>query len=96
MWHAARLLALEEGHASFAMDPVTLESCSAWRYDGALEGPVTAHPTIDPEREEMLLFGYMTGGPFSPDVTYTVHRIPSATQYGAETILLLERRTERR
>jgi hypothetical protein len=29
---------------------------------------------------------------FPPDVTYTVERISSATQYGCETILLLERR----
>jgi hypothetical protein len=33
---------------------------------------------------------------FPPDVTYTMHRIPSATQYGAETILLLERPARRR
>jgi hypothetical protein len=33
---------------------------------------------------------------FPPDVTYAVHRIPSATQYGGETILLLERLPERR
>jgi len=33
---------------------------------------------------------------FPPDVTYTVHRIPSATQYGGETILLLERPPGRR
>jgi hypothetical protein len=32
---------------------------------------------------------------FLPDVAYAVHRLPSATQYGVETILLLERRTER-
>ena len=32
---------------------------------------------------------------FPPDVTYTKHRIPSATQYGAETILLLERPARR-
>jgi hypothetical protein len=32
---------------------------------------------------------------FPPDVTYTVHRIPSATQYGGETIILLERSLER-
>jgi hypothetical protein len=29
---------------------------------------------------------------FPPDVTYTVERISSGTQYGCETILLLERR----
>jgi hypothetical protein len=33
---------------------------------------------------------------FSPDVTYTLHQIPSATQYGGETILLLERPSGRR
>ena len=33
---------------------------------------------------------------FPPDVTYAVHRIPSATQYGGETILLLERPPESR
>src|SRR5919106_325435 len=32
---------------------------------------------------------------FPPDVTYAVHRISSATQYGGETILFLERRPER-
>ena len=32
---------------------------------------------------------------FPPDVMYAVHRIPSATQYGGETILLLERPPER-
>jgi hypothetical protein len=35
-------------------------------------------------------------GRFPPDVTYAVHRIPSATQYGEETILLLERLPGRR
>ena len=29
---------------------------------------------------------------FPPDVTYTVKRISSGSQYGCETILLLERR----
>jgi len=32
---------------------------------------------------------------FPPDVTYAVHRIPSATQYGEETLFLLERPPER-
>jgi hypothetical protein len=32
---------------------------------------------------------------FPPDVTYTVQRILSATQYGCETILLLERHPKR-
>jgi hypothetical protein len=62
-----------------------------------------------PEREvtEVIAFWPEVGVPdiafrladltnrFPPDVTYTVHRIPSATQYGGETILLLDRSPER-
>jgi hypothetical protein len=33
---------------------------------------------------------------FPPDVTFTVQRISSATQYGCETILLLEKGGQRR
>lgn len=72
VWHADRLLALEEGHAPFELDPVTLESKGYWTFDDALQGPMTAHPKIDPETGEMLFFGYMAGGPFSPQVRYNV------------------------
>jgi hypothetical protein len=33
---------------------------------------------------------------FPPDVTFTVQRISSATQYGCETILLIEKEGQRR
>lgn len=72
VWHGGRLLALEEGHAPFELDPVTLESRGPWTFDDVLEGPMTAHPKIDPLTGEMLFFGYMAGGPFSPDVRYNV------------------------
>ncbi len=39
LWHAGRLLALEEGHAPFAMDPATLDSLG---YAGEYRGRVTA------------------------------------------------------
>ena len=39
-----------------------------WRYDG----PMTAHPKIDPEIGEMLFFGYNATGPFSTGMTYQV------------------------
>ena len=70
VWHGGRLLALEEGHAPFEIDPRTLESIGAWRFDDRLEGPMTAHPKIDPNTGEMLFFGYMASGMFSPDVSY--------------------------
>jgi carotenoid cleavage dioxygenase len=72
VWHGGRLLALEEGHAPFELDPVTLESLGEWRFDDALEGPMTAHPKLDPETGEMLFFGYMAAGPFTPDIRYNV------------------------
>jgi carotenoid cleavage dioxygenase len=70
VWHGNRLLALEEGHAPFEIDPETLESRGPWRFDGALEGPMTAHPKMDPQTGEMLFFGYMVNGPFSAGMSY--------------------------
>lgn len=70
VWHGGRLLALEEGHAPFEVDPATLESLGSWRFADQLDGPMTAHPKIDPKTGEMLFFGYMAGGMFSLDVSY--------------------------
>ncbi len=70
VWHGGKLLALEEGHPPFEVDPGTLASKGSWRYDGQLEGPMTAHPKIDPKTGEMLFFGYMVSGPFSAGMSY--------------------------
>jgi carotenoid cleavage dioxygenase len=72
VWHGDRLLALEEGHAPWEVDPVTLESRGYWRFDDRLEGPMTAHPKLDPITGEMLFFGYSARGPFSADMSYHV------------------------
>jgi carotenoid cleavage dioxygenase len=58
VWHAGRLLALEEGHAPFEIDPVTLESIG---YVDDYRGKVTAHPKLDPETGEMVWFAYSAG-----------------------------------
>ena len=42
VWHGDKLLALEEGHAPFVVDPDTLESVGTWRFDDKLDGPMTA------------------------------------------------------
>ena len=70
VWHGGKLLALEEGHAPFEMDPATLESLGSWSFDERLDGPMTAHPKIDPASGEMLGFGYMTDGMFTPAMRY--------------------------
>jgi carotenoid cleavage dioxygenase-like enzyme len=73
VWHAGRLLALEEGHNPFEMDPATLASRGYVDYAGPAMR-FTAHPKIDPETGEMVFFGYSAGGRsfFSDDVAYGV------------------------
>ena len=70
VWHGNKLLALEEGHAPFEIDPETLGSIGPWRFDDRLAGPMTAHPKIDPNTGEMLFFGYMADGMFSEAMSY--------------------------
>ena len=70
VWHAGKLMALEEGHKPFALNPLTLES------QGYLEpyrDRVTAHPKIDPDTGEMVWFGYSIGEmPFTATMSYGV------------------------
>ncbi len=66
VWHAGRLLALEEGHAPFEVDARTLASKGNHDFAGRLLGPMTAHPKLDATTGEMLFFGYATAGRFTP------------------------------
>lgn len=70
--HAGRLLALDEGSSPVEMNPATLETIGTSTFDGRYSGPMTAHPKIDDRTGEMLFFGYMAGGPGSPDISFTV------------------------
>jgi carotenoid cleavage dioxygenase len=63
---AGRLLALEEQHAPFAIDPDSLAPVGYETFGDALCGPVTAHPKVDPVTGEMVFFGYSARGRFSP------------------------------
>jgi carotenoid cleavage dioxygenase-like enzyme len=70
--HAGRLLALEEGHQPFEVDPRTLAPRGYIPYAGTANR-FTAHPKFDPETGEMVFFGYMTGeGFFTDNITYGV------------------------
>jgi len=72
VWHAGKLLALEEGHNPFELDPVTLRSRGYVDYTGRAMH-FTAHPKMDPETGEMVFFGYSAGaGFFGEDVAYGV------------------------
>ena len=71
LFHGGRLLALEEGNP-FELERGTLASIGPYDFGGALEGPMTAHPKIDPETGEMLFFGYNVGGMGHPTMSYQV------------------------
>jgi len=73
VWHAGKMLIMEEGHPPFQVDPVTLESIGSYNFDGKLNTAMTAHPKLDPVTGEMIFFAYMSSGPFESDVT--VHKV---------------------
>ncbi len=72
VWHGQRLLALEEAHAPFEVDPETLAARGSLDFGGKLKGPMTAHPKLDPDNGEMVFFGYSATGRFSPQVNLHV------------------------
>ena len=61
IYHANKLLALEEGHPPFELDPISLESKGSWDYKKKLNSAMTAHPKIDPKTGEMFGFSYGFG-----------------------------------
>jgi carotenoid cleavage dioxygenase-like enzyme len=69
VFHAGKLMALEEGHHPFEMDLKTLDSKG---YVRPYKGNVTAHPKIDPKTGEMVWFAYGVGAPLSAGMSYGV------------------------
>jgi carotenoid cleavage dioxygenase len=66
--HAGRLLALWEGGRPTVLTR-DLDTVGTDDFAGKLQGPMTAHPKIDPETGELLFFGY---SPFPPYLRYNV------------------------
>ena len=70
LWHAGRLLALEEAHMPFEVAAGTMDPKG---YAQQYQGKVTAHPKIDPKTGEMVWFGYGVGEmPLSAGMSYGV------------------------
>jgi carotenoid cleavage dioxygenase len=69
VWHGGKLLALEEAHAPFALDPASLMPKGYETWGDKLCGPFTAHPKIDPKTGEMVFFGYSAKGRFTKEVS---------------------------
>ncbi len=71
--HGGKLLALEEAHQPFAMDPISLDSVGYDSFGGKIGRGVTAHPKFDPLTGEMLYFCYFNADmPFQRSVSYGV------------------------
>jgi carotenoid cleavage dioxygenase len=62
--HADRTFALMEAAPPTQVDPATLETLGEHDFGGLLQGPMTAHPKLDPDTGEMLFFGYSPFPPF--------------------------------
>ena len=58
VWHAGRLLALDEIGRPWQLDPATLETIGRFDWDGRWSYPFTHHPKIDVRTGEMITFGY--------------------------------------
>lgn len=72
VWHANRLLALEELHEPFEVEPDTLDTVGSHSFDGALRNNMTAHPKLDPRTGEMFFFAYFADGMFSNTIAFYV------------------------
>jgi carotenoid cleavage dioxygenase-like enzyme len=70
IFHAGRLLALEEAHLPTEIEPGTLQRKGYCDYRGGISGPFTAHPKIDPVSGEMVFFGYGVAGRFTPTLSF--------------------------
>lgn len=82
--HAGRLMALEEGHLPIELDPRSLGTRGAQDFGGAIKGPFTAHPKVDPVTGELVFFGYSSGGPLVPRMTCgTLDRAGRVTRFEA-------------
>ena len=58
VWHGGRLLTLSEIGLPYEVSPTDLATVGTHDFGGALEGPMTAHPKIDPATGELVFFGY--------------------------------------
>jgi carotenoid cleavage dioxygenase-like enzyme len=70
VFHAGRLLALEEAHLPTEIDPGTLATRGYHDNGGRLRGAFTAHPKIDPITGELVFFSYNASGPFTPTLSF--------------------------
>jgi carotenoid cleavage dioxygenase-like enzyme len=74
VWHAGKLLALDEDGPPVEVDPHTLETKGVWTFDGKLTSHTFgAHPKLDPKSGELIAYGAEARGELTNDVVvYTI------------------------
>lgn len=73
IWHGRKLLVLKEDSLPIEIDPNTLETKRDWNYDGHVKAvSMSAHPKLDPARNELLTFSYQARGDGTTDVVFYV------------------------
>ncbi len=78
--HAGKYLALMEAAPPTELSR-ELETIGEYNFAGALQGPMTAHPKVDPKTGEMLFFGY---SPMPPYLRYHVADASGAIVHSVE------------
>ena len=62
--HGGRLLAMAESDQPYRLDPADLATIARDDCDGAMAVGSTAHPKLDPETGELVLFNYVLEAPY--------------------------------
>ncbi|MBN8818291.1 MAG: carotenoid oxygenase family protein [Sphingomonas sp.] len=71
VWHAGRLIMTKEDGPGTLVDPHTLETIGEYDFGGTLRSKtMTAHVRVDPETQEMFVFGYEASGLCEPTMAY--------------------------
>ncbi|MBO9669003.1 MAG: carotenoid oxygenase family protein [Sphingobium sp.] len=71
VWHAGKLIMTKEDGPGHQIDPFTLETIGAYDFGGALKSKtMTAHVRVDPETQEMFVYGYEADGLCSTKMAY--------------------------
>ena len=70
IWHANKLLALEEGHGSDRAGSCVARDDRPWSFDEKLPRNMTAHPKIDPDSGEMIFFANFPTGRITSDIEF--------------------------
>jgi carotenoid cleavage dioxygenase len=81
VFHSGRLLALEEAHPPTEINLATLDTLGYYTFGGAVSGPFTAHPKVDPLTGDLLFFSYNANGPITSAMSYgIVNRLGEVTK----------------